>query len=158
MFYIIAWLVLMVVLVIVEFLTLGLTCIWFAIGSLFAAIVALLGGNIWFQVIVFGLVSLAMLIFTKPVAQKYFNSKIQKTNLDELIDEKCVVTEEINNLKATGTVMLKGKEWTARSLREDEIIPAGNVVTLKQIEGVKAIVVPEYIQEETPMGNDYMNS
>lgn len=41
------WLVLMVVLLVIELITVGLTCIWFAGGALAAVIVSVAGGPIW---------------------------------------------------------------------------------------------------------------
>ena len=50
------WLIVMIALVVVEVVTLGLVCIWFAIGALFAAVVAVFGGPWWLQLIVFVLI------------------------------------------------------------------------------------------------------
>lgn len=47
------WLIVMVVLVLGELATVGLTFIWFAVGALGGAITAWMGGAIWVQVIVF---------------------------------------------------------------------------------------------------------
>ena len=47
------WLVLMVVLLVIELITVGLTCIWFAGGALAAVIVSVAGGPIWLQAVVF---------------------------------------------------------------------------------------------------------
>ena len=75
-----AWLAAMIVLIIIEIVTVGLTTIWFAIGSLFAIIVSMLGGGIILQMTVFLLVSLGMLIFTRPLAIRYINNTRTRTN------------------------------------------------------------------------------
>ena len=36
--------------------------------------------------------------------------------------------------------MLDGQEWTARSLRDDRVFQAGDLVVVKEIRGVKLIV------------------
>ena len=53
-----------------------------------------------------------------------------------------MVTEDIDNLLATGAVKCLGKEWTARS-ESGKKITAGETVTATAIEGVKLIVQPK---------------
>ena len=68
---IIFWLALFVILLIIEIITVGLTTIWFAGGSMAALIVAAVGGPVWLQVILFLVVSFVLLFFTRPWAVKY---------------------------------------------------------------------------------------
>ena len=49
------------------------------------------------------------------------------------------MTEEINDLAATGAVSVGGVIWTARS-GNDTIIPVGTLVRVLRIEGVKVYV------------------
>ncbi len=118
------WLALMVLFILVEAGTAGLTTIWFAGGALVAFLAALLGAHLVVQVILFVLVSLLLLIFTRPLVKKYLNGRTLKTNADSLIGRTAVVSEEISNLRATGAIMVDGMSWTARSETE-EAIPAG---------------------------------
>ncbi len=135
------WLVVMIVLVIVEVVTLGLVCIWFAIGALFAAVVAVFGGPWWLQLIAFVAVSAVTLIFTKPIAKKYFTDKIQKTNSEDLVGKKVMITEEVNNTLATGVAVASGLEWTARSKEDAITFEKGEFALVHAIEGVKLILV-----------------
>ena len=137
------WLIALVVLVIIELLTMGLTTIWFAGGAFVAMLMALAGLPIYLQLVVFLLVSLVLLFCTRPLALKFFNKARVKTNLDGLTGKKAIVLTEINNLSGTGQVNLNGMEWTARSVREDAVIPSGAVVIVKEIQGVKLIVEEE---------------
>ena len=134
------WLGMMVVLCIIEIATMGLTTIWFAAGSFAACIVALLHGNIWMQVILFLIVSILLLIFTRPIAVKYLNQNREKTNVESLIGREAVVLESIENLKMQGKVLLNGIEWTARAITNEETIEAETVVIVERVEGVKVIV------------------
>lgn len=136
----IVWLVAMVALLIVEALVPGLVSIWFAIGALAALIAALLHAPLWLQIVWFLAVSVATLVLTRPLAQKFVNSRTQPTNADALIGRDCVVTESIDNLAGTGAVKIDGKVWTARSENENARFAAGDVVTAVRIEGVKLIV------------------
>ena len=132
------WLILLGILLIIEIITLGLTTIWFA-GALIAFLVAILGGAVWLQVVVFLAVSILLLLFTRPIAMKYMNKNVQKTNVDSLKGEKAVVIQTIDNLKGTGQVVIRGMEWSAKA-REDKIIKEGTVVKVITVEGVKAVV------------------
>ncbi len=136
-----AWLVIMIVLVIIEVITLGLVCIWFAGGALAAALVAVFGGPWWLQLIVFTVVTAVLLIFTKPVAKKYFTDKIQKTNSEDLIGKKVMVTEVVDNVRATGAAVASGLEWTARSVQDEVTFEKGEIALVKSIEGVKLMLV-----------------
>ena len=135
----IIWLIVLVVCLVVEFSTLGLTSIWFAGGALLSMIIALIGGPLWLQILVFLVASIVLLIFTRPVAAKYFNKNRTKTNVDSIAGRQAIVTETIDNLKGVGQIVTNGMEWTARSL-DDSVIEEGAVVTIEKIEGVKAIV------------------
>lgn len=133
------WLIVMVLFLVVEAATVGLVCIWFAVGALAALIGALLGADIWLQIVLFLVVSAVALYFTRPLVKKYVNSKVEPTNADMVIGKECRVTETVDNIAGTGAVYVDGKTWTARS-ESDEVIPEGTLVTAKSIDGVKLIV------------------
>ncbi|NCB92901.1 MAG: NfeD family protein [Clostridia bacterium] len=134
------WLAVVIVLVIVEIATLGLTTIWFAGGALVSCIASLLGANYLVQVILFLVVSIVLLLFTRPVAIRYMNKNRTKTNVDSLIGEEAVVLEAIDNLKAEGQVQLNGVAWAARTQNNEQRIEKGAIVEVIRVEGVKAIV------------------
>ena len=133
------WLGILALLLVVEAITAGLTTIWFAGGALVAAIACYAGANLTVQILLFLCVSLVLLIFTRPLAMKYFNKETIQTNANSLIGKKAVVIQEIDNLAQTGQVRINDIEWTARSA-DDEKIGEGTVVTIEEIRGVKLIV------------------
>lgn len=135
----IIWLVILAVLIIIEIVTLGLTTIWFAGGALVALVVSLLGGPLWLQLLLFLAISVVLLVFTRPLAKKYMNANVQKTNVDSIPGKTGVVIQTIDNLKAEGQVMVDGMEWTAKA-EGKERIEEGKVVKVKAVEGVKLIV------------------
>ena len=134
------WLVCMVALFIVEAIVPGLVSIWFAFGALAALLAALLHGPVWLQISWFFIVSILLLIFTKPFVKKMQSGRIQPTNADSVIGKDCVVTEEVNNLYGTGAVSAGGKLWTARNEKDDVISHVGEIKTVVRIEGVKLII------------------
>lgn len=134
------WLIALVVFLIIEIITLGLTTIWFAGGALVAFIAAILGAPLLLQIVLFLFVSLILLIFTRPVAERYFNAHREQTNVNSMIGKEAKVTVEIDNFNQTGTVLLNGVEWTARSVEDKVTIPSGSRVEICQVEGVKVFV------------------
>lgn len=138
--YIVFWLAATVVFVLVELMTVGLISIWFAAGSFVAFIIALLGGNVVVQGIAFILVSVVLLALTKPWAGKYINSRTVKTNVDSLVGERAVLTEDADSMKQTGKAVVNGQEWTVRPQDEAQVIRKGELIEVVKISGVKLIV------------------
>lgn len=134
------WLIAMIVLLIIEGIIPGLVSIWFAAGALIALICSLLGAPIWLQILWFLVVSIALLVLTRPLAKKYVNARAQPTNADRIIGMDCLVTEEIDNLRGTGAVSVDGKTWTARMEHAEEKALKGTIVKAVRIEGVRLIV------------------
>lgn len=137
------WLIAFVLLVVIELITVGLTTIWFAIGSLVAILVAELGGNFLLQSGLCLLVSFFLIVFTRPFALKHLNIKRVRTNAQGMVGKPARVTEEVNNIAGTGTAVIDGKEWMARSEQEGEVFPAGTVAEIVEIRGVKLILRKE---------------
>lgn len=140
------WLVVLCVLLLIEIITLGLTTIWFAGGALVAFLVSLLGVNWVIQIVLFVVISIVLLIFTRPVAIRFLNNKRVATNVDSLIGKEARVTEKINNINGTGTIIVNGQEWTARAI-DDANYEIGDQVVIKQISGVKALVTSKKEEE-----------
>lgn len=137
------WLILFVVLLIIEIFTMGLTTVWFAGGALVAFVLAFVGLGLPVQIIVFLLVSILLLVLTRPIAIQFFNKERQKTNADRLIGQKAVVLETIDTLHSTGRVEINGMEWSAKAEDAAAVIEAGAVVSVEGIQGVKLIVKKE---------------
>lgn len=134
------WLGLLIVLLLIEAATMGLTTIWFAGGALVTFFAALFRVPIAVQIVLFIAVSLALLIFTRPAAVRFMNQKTEKTNVYSLLGEKGMVTETIENLKGTGRVKINGVDWTARTREDGCVIPVDTVVAIQEVQGVKLIV------------------
>lgn len=134
------WLAAVVILLAFEAFTTALTTIWFAGGALVAAIAAILGVGFVGQLFWFVFVSLILVILMRPIALKYMNKGVTKTNVNSFVGKKAVVTKEVNNLIESGQVKIGDIEWKARSKKEDDIFPVGTVVVIEDVDGVKLIV------------------
>lgn len=138
----IIWLALMVIFLIVEAVcAIHMVSIWFAAGSLVAAVAALLNASVWLQVLLFLVVSCVILALMWPFVKKFLNPGLKKTNIDSIIGSEGLVTTDIENITAQGQVKLGGMEWTARST-SGAPIPAGTRIRVDRIEGVKVFVTP----------------
>ena len=144
---VILWIGLLILFLVVEAACpLHLVSLWFAVGSLAALGVYALGGAFW-QILVFCLVSGVLLVALWPLSKRFLKPNIVSTNIDAVVGSAGYVTIAIDNLKAEGQVKLAGMEWTARST-SGKIIPAGTLVKVDRIEGVKAFVS----EAEVPAG------
>lgn len=141
------WLGLFILLLVIEIITVGLTTIWFAAGALAALAANVLGANLIIQIIIFLAVSVVLLIFTRPWAEKHLNRKRVRTNYEREIGKVIRITEKVNNLDQTGKSVVDGQEWTVRSRNDSDIFEAGTLARVVAVSGVKLIV--EKCEEET---------
>ena len=135
----IIWLTAFVVLIGIEAATMTLCTIWFAIGALVSFFLTLAGVGKYGQLAAFFAVSCVLFFFTRPAALRYVNQKTVKTNVDELIGKKAVITEDVDNDRAAGTAVLDGREWTARSA-DGSVIEAGALAEIMEIQDRKSVV------------------
>ena len=135
------WLGVMAVSAFAEAATLTLVSIWFAAGALAATFAAYAGATLTVQLILFVGVSIAACAAVRPLARRFVAPNVVPTNADRLLGAEARVTEEIDNAAPSGAVYVDGKTWTARS-SGGERIPAGELVEIERMEGVKLIVRP----------------
>lgn len=133
------WLIAFIALVAGEAATVGLVCIWFAVGAVGGFLTAVLGGQFWVQLIVFAAVSALALALIRPAASRFVHPRRSPTNADRVVDQTGTVTETIDNEAPAGQVSVLGQIWTARS-ELGVVIPAGSQVKIRRIEGVKVFV------------------
>nr|MBP8866391.1 NfeD family protein [Acetobacterium sp.] len=107
---------------------------------LVALVAAYLGAAFWVQMTLFFVVSIGLLLGTKPFLKKHLDPKTMATNADRILQNRGIVEEEINNLKGQGAVKIDGKSWTARNIDGEAVIPVNTEVIVVGIEGVKAMV------------------
>lgn len=141
------WLAVMIILIVLEIITVGLTTIWFAGGALVAMFVSALGGGTILQIAVFLVVSFVLVIFTRPWAMKYIKTNHVKTNYEGIIGKVVRITQDVDNLNGTGCAVVNGQEWTVRATEDEKKITAGTLVKVVNISGVK-LIVEEY-EEDT---------
>ena len=122
----------------------GLTTVWFALGAIAAFLAAYVGAGVAIQVVVFLIVSILLLIVTRPLVMKHFNQKRERTNAESLIGQKAVVIEKIDPIHGVGRVEVNGMEWSAKTEESGEN-EKDTIVSIKGIQGVKLIVEKEEV-------------
>ncbi len=127
------WLIIFIFLIFVEIATVNLVSIWFAIGAIASCILSIYVDNLIIQLGCFVITSTICLILTKSIISKIKNHKITPTNLDRVIGDIGIVTEDIDEFN-TGEVKVDGKTWTATS---KETLKVGTKVKIVSINGVK---------------------
>ena len=138
------WLVIAGVLFVGEILTAGFLLLWFAIAAVVAMLVSFLTTNLFIQILVFVVISILLLIFTRPLLSKYTKSDNTVTNSNAIIGKTALVTEEISLLNSTGQISVDGEIWSAKTMDPNLTIPKGSIVEIIGIDGVKACVASNY--------------
>ena len=137
------WLVISIILIIVECATINLVSIWFAVGAILASVTAIFTDQTLIQVAVFVLGSIVSFVALKPLAKRLVNTKVERTNLDRIINKINLVTKCITKLKPN-KIKVDKKRWAAIS---DKKIEKDSKVEILAIEGVK-LRVKEVKEEE----------
>ena len=132
------WFGIAVICAVIEGMTLGLTTVWFALSAVLMIFVSMLHPPFYVQCVLFALVALLLLFFTRPIALKLLHAKREKTNADSLIGKKALVLQTITEWEK-GQVKINGIVWTAASV-DGAAIPAGDECIIEKIEGVTLIV------------------
>ena len=136
------WMIIFIALVLLELATVNLVSIWFALGALATFVLSIWVDNATWQIALFVLVSFISLLLTRSFVNKIRGGKVVPTNLDRVIGQIGLVTEEINKLEP-GEVKVDGKRWSAVSSKK---IKVGSKVEILSIDGVKLNV--KEIKEE----------
>lgn len=135
----ILWGAVFAVMVIAELASMQLVSIWFAAGALASFITALCGMGMGMQMVVFVIVSIVLLVGTRPLLKKFRVENAQPTNIDLDIGKTAVVIENIDNSLDTGRAKLNGVDWKAVSA-DDSVISEGSIVRIEEIKGTKLFV------------------
>ena len=126
-----------------ELHTRGLVLAPVAAGALLAAGASLAGTGAAVSVVIFVLLSVLMLRTLRPLALRHQRvSPALRTGAAALVGHRALVLERIANDESVGSVKIDGERWTARSLDDDTVIGAGEVVEVVAIRGATAVVMP----------------
>ncbi len=133
------WLVLVIVLSFVEIATVSLVSIWFVASGIVAMILSFFIEDTAIITTIFILLGIFLLVISRPIVNKLRSKDNEKTNLDRIVGETAIVTEDIKK-NVVGEVKVDGKRWSAVS---KEKCLKGDTVKVLKIDGVKLIVEKE---------------
>ena len=133
------WMIAAGLLAVGEMFTLGFFLGPVAIAAVLAAIVALAGGGVALQWIVFIAVSAASLAVLRPIARRHLRTPMQlRSGTAALVGAPAIVLERVDG--RGGQVKIGGEVWSARSFDEDQAFEPGARVEVLKIEGATALV------------------
>lgn len=130
------WIGLFILFLIIEGMTMELVTIWFALGSLCAYIVSLMGAPFWLQLTVFLVSTILMLVLVFPFVRRKLKVGGHKTNVDSLVGRKAVITEKVEFNKI-GVASINGVLWSATG---EGTFDVGETVLIKEVKGNRLII------------------
>nr|NNM91280.1 NfeD family protein [Bacilli bacterium] len=134
------WIGLAIVLGIIELMSTTFVIMWIAIAGVITGIIGFFVPNFLIQVIVFTLISIVLLLITRPLVKKFkkrggkFNSHV-----DELVGEKGMIISRIAPAK-TGMVRVGTDMWSARGQDPEDAMDVGEWVQVKEVHSSILIV------------------
>lgn len=133
-----AWLIIATAFGVAEMFSLDLVLLMFAIGALTATAGAALGLAPWVTVVIFALVSLALLVLVRPAVVKRLHAgPTLSVGHHNLVGQTAIVDETVTDV--SGRVLIDGQYWTARTVAGQQYDP-GTEVVVTAIEGATAVV------------------
>jgi membrane protein implicated in regulation of membrane protease activity len=133
------WMIAAGLLAVGEMFTLGFFLGPVAIAAVTAAIVALAGGGVALQWIVFIAISGASLAVLRPIARRHLRTPMQlRSGTAALVGAPAIVLERVDG--RGGQVKIGGEIWSARSFDEDVAYEPGTRVEVLKIDGATALV------------------
>lgn len=108
-----------------------------SLGAVAASIAVLLTSITWVPWVVFAVTTVALTPMLIPLAKFLFKTSSTASNVDELINEKAQVMEDIA-LHKTGSVKFRGEVW--RAMSEGESIPKDAWVQILRVDGTRVVV------------------
>ena len=133
------WAILSGIMAILEIIIPGLVTIWFALSALIVMFLSNFIGDSLTQCLIFSVISIVFLIFTRPVLRKYIELQ-RKTNFDSSMKGMDVKVERVVDARKAEKeyeVKFKGSIWTGVS---EEMLSSGEVVKIKGFRGNKIIL------------------
>ena len=141
------WLIAAGIFFILEIFTTGFLIFWLGIAGLISMIVSFFTANVYIQAVVFVIASTLLIIFTRPILNKFFKIKDSSTiptNIYGVLGKKGIVVEDIDNIDYSGKVKVAGELWSATSVED---LKKGTHIKVTEVDGVKLKVEP--IEETT---------
>ncbi|MBY0449857.1 MAG: NfeD family protein [Cyanobacteria bacterium] len=144
------WFGLAGVFALIEMASLGFFLMFFATGALVAGILSIWNPDLTTQIIVFLSVSVALLVFARPLVKNALNIKEtphKHSNVEALMGKEALVLSEISQHQGRVKVLHTGEIWSA-CLDHDKhpqlsLLEEGKEGIISGIDGAKLLIVPK---------------
>ena len=133
------WLIIAGITFVLEMFTAGFLVFWFGISALFVMLLSFFISDLIIQTTIFIILSIILILSTRPLVNKFIATKTVKTNVFSLVGKKAQVIKELNPIEGKGQIKVNGEVWSAEEIH-GETVPVGTEVEINEISGVKAIV------------------
>lgn len=138
------WLILGALLIIAEIFTSGFVLLWFGIGALVAALLALIGVGLPLQIAAFLAVSIALTVASRTIFERFLMrgspGRELKTGMDALPGRIGVVVEASKGAMQEGAVRVFASTWRAFPAEGEEPLREGEQVEIERVEGASVYV------------------
>ncbi|MEU4090397.1 NfeD family protein [Streptomyces aureus] len=112
-----------------------------SVGAVAGAGAAGLGGGVVVQVLVFVVVSVALIAVVRPIAARHRTQRPElATGIEALKGRQALVLERVDG-SGGGRIKLGGEIWSARALDGAQAYEVGQEVDVVDIDGATAIVM-----------------
>jgi len=136
----IIWLIVAALFLAGEVLTTGFFLLWFGVGAVVAAVLALAGiDSLAFQVVAFLTVSILLVIASRTIFERFLGmgrmGRHLKTGVEKMIGEVGTVVEPSKGERSEAAVKVYGSVWTAFPCEGEDPLVAGETVRVDRVDG-----------------------
>ena len=136
----IVWLIIAAIFVGAEVLTPGFFLLWFGVGALAAALMAMLGiGSVAAQLVVFLIVSTLLVIASRTIFDRFLRRTPAESQLtsgaEAMLGQIGTVVESSRGALHEGAVKVFGSVWTAFPIEGETPLTEGETVAVERISG-----------------------
>ncbi len=128
------WLGVLIACILIEAFTMALTTVWGGIAAIPLIFIARTGLPFKWQLLIFAVITVALIVFTRPFAVKKLGIGKNKTNVNTLVGEEVQVTKSITQFQHGEAKAKNGVIWSATSEDSSEITK-GTICTIAAVEG-----------------------
>lgn len=135
------WFIVGIILLAIEMFTLTFILLWIGLSAIVVGVVALFIPSLGVELLVFSLVSIFLLLFTRPLTRRWrTRSPNLQSGVYALIGQKGVALTSFGETEI-GEVKIGGETWNCRSLSGK--VTQGESVIVYDVQGVTLIVGKE---------------
>lgn len=128
------WLGVLVICCVIEALTMGLTTIWGAIAAFPLIFIARTGLPLKWQLLIFAVLVLVLVLFTRPFVVKKLKIGKNKTNVNTMVGEEVLITKTITKFEKGEAKAKNGVIWSVTTADGNEV-KEGSVAKVISVDG-----------------------